>query len=163
HMELLAVEALAVAEQTVLTQMLAMVGGDDDQCVVKPGAPFKLVKKFADFGIDVCDAVVVRIGGQTGESLRHVLFWAIVPVMEQGGVGGVLHARPEPRLGTRGQEIRSVGVEEIQEGEEGAPSILFGEPVDKIMTDRRGILATPLDTQRKARDAEQAPAERRAA
>ena len=43
-MELLAVEALAVAEEPVLTQMLAMVGGDDDQGVVEQAAPFELVK-----------------------------------------------------------------------------------------------------------------------
>ena len=57
------VEAAGVAEELVLAEVFAVVGGDDHQRVVEQAVLVERIEKHAELFIEVRDAVVVGVAG----------------------------------------------------------------------------------------------------
>src|SRR5262245_27064896 len=87
--------------QAVLTEELAVVGGHDDQGVIEQPLRAKAIEQHLEPRVDICNLAVVL--GDQGLVLAAAWRW------EHAIVG-------------RSSEVRRMGVEEIQEQEEGPPS-----------------------------------------
>src|SRR5262245_2477622 len=87
NVELLRIQALPVSEQSMLTERLAMVGRDDDQCVLEHPASVELVDESPDLGIEVADAVIIGVSGEHGVSLGYILLGSLVPPSQESKVG----------------------------------------------------------------------------
>ena len=78
----LPVQATTVEKQHVITQMLAMVRGHDDQCVVEQAATFQLMKQNLQPPIEIRDGVVIVINRHLHKTMRERRFVARHPVVQ---------------------------------------------------------------------------------
>ena len=109
-----------MAVELVLAEVLAVVGRDDHQRVRQQAAPVQLVEEPAELLVEVGDAVVVGVAARAGSSLgaSFVLSESEPPVQDRD-VGGRLGLDAEVPVEAAGRDVGVVGVEEVQEREEG--------------------------------------------
>ena len=67
-------------EQAVLTEALAVVGGDDYHCPIEHSALIQFVKKPSQLLVKICEAIVVGIAAQAQVGLRQRLIVDIFPI-----------------------------------------------------------------------------------
>ena len=93
-------------EQLVIPELLAVIGGDDDQGAIHRPAPPELDEQPPQPPVEIRQAVLVGVQDQVGEVLAEVELVDLVPALDEDeeiedGPG----ARPEPDRRPLGREV----------------------------------------------------------
>ena len=156
-MDLLAVQASAMAEEPVLAHLLAVIRGDDDQGVIEHAAALS-----SSISLPICEsrypmqssyASLTRVASFSGT----FCFGGFSQSCKRARSAGV-SAQPELVLTALGQQIGRVGVKVIEKREERSALLLRGEPLQKIVVDLGGVLGPARrqgeDSRRRTRPAQ---------
>ena len=142
-MDLRPVETLAMHEQIMFAQALAMVGCDNDQCSIEDATTLQVVEQRAELFIQIGQAIIISIASQVQVALGQALLVQEAPSHQDVPeilLGFRVHAEPVP--GPWGDQVRRVRIEVIEEHEEGTPRLAtLAEPVQKIAIDLLSSLA----------------------
>src|SRR5262245_6486211 len=132
---------------TVLPEMLAVIGCDYQYSILHDANTVKLRDQPAELVVEVRDAVLIRL------TSRRELLGGAVPrgLGDPGSQRTELRDRdwPPPRAAGRARrrDVGIVGVEIVQEGEEG-PGTRPADPAERVVADPLRVLADDLSLQR---------------
>src|SRR5438067_1688868 len=99
------IDAASVPIQTVLAEMLAMIGRYDDQGVLEQSAVLQPLEELPELVVEVGDAVVVRISRQRQIARGDMPLVETKPVAEQKIIVGRLRPATEMLAGVARRHI----------------------------------------------------------
>ena len=142
--DLVEIEGGAVPEDLMIAEPLAVVRGDDHHRVVKQPLAGKFIEQLPELLIEESDAVVVAIACHQKVSCSGRILVDVRVVKKELVVPWVLGADPEAAGISRRGHVRVVGVEIVEEGEEGR-SCRLPQPAEKGIVDPTRIAGLELD------------------
>ena len=93
-------------EQLVIPELLAVVGGDDDQRAIHRPAPAELDEQPPQPPVEIRQAVFVGIEDQVGEVLAEMELVDLAPVLDEDQeIELRARARPEPNRRPLGRQV----------------------------------------------------------
>jgi hypothetical protein len=125
-----------VIEQAMLAELLAMIRGQEHDCVIEEMATIQLLDEFTDLVVEVGEGAIVLVHLPVDHRLGKRTEGPAQKSMERAAV-----VRTRSTITTvprRRREIGAVGVIVIQEGEEGAVAVLV-YPAQEASVDRRRV------------------------
>lgn len=118
-----------MTEEAVLAEVFTVIRSDDDQRIVEYTSELECIHEIADLGVEVANAVMVRVAQELGVAFGHVPLNSVFPTMQEREIGWRLGTSPKVPVIAFGHYIRRMGIKIIKEDEERTSGLFCCEPV----------------------------------